>query len=197
MPQKFEIRADYNRETITVYQAYNKQIALPAIENNRFESPFSFHRMTWIKPSFLWLMERSNWGQKSNQEFTLAIKIKRSGWEKALSLAVLTSPKRHVYASGWEWEQQFNQAKVHLQWDPERSIRGAKLPYQSIQVGISRYLIDEFVQDWIVEIKDYSPLAAKIHQLCKKGKFDQAKRHLPTEKLYPISNEIKKRIGAD
>ncbi|MGW1086997.1 DUF4291 family protein [Streptomyces sp. NPDC002596] len=24
--------------------------------------------MTWIKPSFLWLMHRSNWAQKSGQE---------------------------------------------------------------------------------------------------------------------------------
>lgn len=41
-----EIRAEYDKETITVYQAYNKQIALPAIANQRFMSPFSFKRMT-------------------------------------------------------------------------------------------------------------------------------------------------------
>jgi hypothetical protein len=46
-----EIRAKYTNDTITVYQAYNRQIALKAIENNKFEAPFSFNRMTWVKPS--------------------------------------------------------------------------------------------------------------------------------------------------
>lgn len=60
-----EIRADYDRDTIVVYQAYRPQIADAALAAGRFVPPFSFGRMTWIKPSFLWLMERSNWGQKS------------------------------------------------------------------------------------------------------------------------------------
>ena len=77
MPKQQDIRADYNNRIITVYQAYGKAIALPAIQNNRFEAPFSFNRMIWIKPSYLWLMERSNWGTKSNQDYILGIKIKR------------------------------------------------------------------------------------------------------------------------
>ncbi|MGB0521676.1 MAG: DUF4291 domain-containing protein [Flammeovirgaceae bacterium] len=197
MPQKFEIRADYDRETIVVYQAYNKQIALPAIEQNRFISPFSFRRMTWIKPSFLWLMERSNWGQKSNQEYILAIRIKRVAWEKALSLGVLSSPESRVYQSGEEWEAKKADAPVQLQWDPERSLRGKKLAYRSIQVGIGRTLIEEFVNDWITEIQDYTPLTRKIHKLCITGMHDKAKRQLPQEKVYPLSPELKKIIGAD
>ncbi len=102
MAKQQEIRAEYNNQTITVYQAYNKNIALPAIKNNRFEKPFSFNRMTWVKPSYLWLMERSNWGQKSNQEYILAIKIKRTFWEKALSLGVLTHPDKEIYRNGFE-----------------------------------------------------------------------------------------------
>jgi len=195
MASLYEIRANYDRETIVVYQAYGKSIALPAITNQGFVAPFSFQRMTWIKPSFLWLMERSNWGQKSNQEYTLAIRIKRTAWEKALSLAVLTSPEKGVYSSGFEWEQKFKAAQVHVQWDPERSIRGKKLAHRSIQIGISRHLIEEYVQDWIVDIQDYSPLVSKIHQLCKKGMVDKAKRLLPKEKVYPISEELGKRIG--
>lgn len=195
MPQLYEIRADYDRDTIIVYQAYGKSIALPAIASKRFVPPFSFQRMTWIKPSFLWLMERSNWGQKSNQEYTLAIRVKREAWGKALSLAVLTSPEKRVYGSGVEWERKFQAAKVHVQWDPERSIRGKKLAHRSIQVGISRHLIEEYVNDWIVDIQDYSPLVSKIHQLCKKGMVDKTKRLLPKERLYPINEELKEVIG--
>jgi len=85
MAAEYEVRADYDRDTIVVYQAYAPSIAEPAVKQQRFAAPFSFHRMTWIKPSLLWLMRRSNWGRKRGQERTLAIRIKRSGWDKALS----------------------------------------------------------------------------------------------------------------
>jgi len=61
---EYQIRAMYDENSITVYQAYSRAIALPALQNNRFVAPFSFKRMTWIKPSFLWLMQKSHWGLK-------------------------------------------------------------------------------------------------------------------------------------
>ena len=88
--QLHEIRADYDRSTIVVYQAYSPAIADPAVAAQRFVEPFSLHRMTWIKPSFLWMMERSNWARKPGQERVLAVRITREGWETALSQAVLT-----------------------------------------------------------------------------------------------------------
>lgn len=190
-----EIRAEFDRETITVYQAYNKTIALPAIKNNKFEKPFSFNRMTWIKPSFLWLMERSNWGNKSNQEYVLGIKIKKKYWEKALKLGVLTDPEKGIYKSGFEWEKQFKEAKVHIQWDPERSLRGGKMEARTIQVGISRFLIEEYNNEWISEIVDLTPLVKKLYLLRKVGKHKEAKRLLPKERPYPLEKEIEKRIG--
>lgn len=190
-----EIRAHYNQEVITVYQAYNKNIALPAIKNNRFEPPFSFNRMTWIKPSYLWLMERSNWAQKSNQTYILGIQIRRSAWERALSLGVLTHPDKNIYASGLEWEKAFAAAPVHIQWDPERNLRGTKLQVRSIQVGISRALIEEYNQTWIESITDLTPLTKKIHQLRKAGKYKEAKRLLPQERVYSLESELAARIG--
>jgi hypothetical protein len=71
--------------------------------------------MTWIKPPFLWLMHRSKWGQKSGQERILCARVKRAGWEKALSLAVLTSFVPGVFANPDEWAEQFAAAQVHLQ----------------------------------------------------------------------------------
>ncbi len=195
MSKAQEIRADYNNETITVYQAYNEVIALPAIENNRFEAPFSFNRMTWVKPSYLWLMERSNWGTKSNQDYILGIKIKRDCWEKALAIGVLTSPDKLVYANGLEWEKQFKKAKIHIQWDPERNIRGAKLQERSIQVGVSRFLIEEYNNEWIEEIVDLTALTKKMNQLRKLGKYKEAKRLLPNERIYNLSTEIEQTIG--
>ncbi len=53
-----QVRARFSADTITVYQAYPAQIAVPAVAAGRFVDPFSQARMTWIKPSFLWVMYR-------------------------------------------------------------------------------------------------------------------------------------------
>ncbi len=190
-----QIRAHFDSKTITVYQAYNEKIALPAIKNNRFEAPFSFNRMTWIKPSFLWLMERSNYGTKSNQEYILGIKLKREAWENLLNIGVLTHPDSNIYKSASQWQERFDAAKVHIQWDPERSLKGGKLEIRSIQVGISRFLINDFNEQWIQNIEDCTPLVKKINQLRKAGKYKEAKRLLPSEKIYPIPAEIGQKIG--
>ena len=190
MTNHYEIRADYDRDTIVMYQAYSKAIAQPALEQQTFVSPFSFNRMTWIKPSFLWLMHRSNWGRKSNQEYILAVRIKRTGWEKALKLGVLTSYESSVHNNINQWRQDFENAQVHVQWDPERSIKGADLQVDSIQVGLSRQVIHQFVEEWIVSIEDYTPLVRKIYTLLQQGKLKNAKRQLPQEKVYPVSAEL-------
>ena len=195
--KQYEIRADYDRDTIVVYQAYREEIGKRAAENKKFVPPFSYNRMTWIKPSFLWMMERCGYAQKAGQEVVLGIRIKRSSWEYALSQAVLTHPKEGVYKSGEEWSELIGQATVNVQWDPERSIRGGKLDYRSIQVGISRHLIEEYNNDWIVDIVNYTPMVDKIYDLRKQGEYDKAKKLLPKEKVYPVSEEIMKRLGMD
>jgi hypothetical protein len=194
VPAEHEIRADFDRETIVIYQAYPVAIADAALAARRFVPPFSFQRMTWIKPSFLWLMHRSNWGLKSGQERILAVRIGRSGWEKALSLAVLTCFEKSVFRSPREWEEQFRQAVVHVQWDPERTLRGAGLPYFSIQVGLSRHIISEYVEEWTVGIEDLTPRVRKIYDLLQGGKATQANRHLPSERVYPVRPEIGRRL---
>ncbi len=194
MPAEHEIRAEFDRETIVIYQAYPPSIAEAALAARRFVPPFSFQRMTWIKPSFLWLMHRSNWGLKSGQERVLAVRMTRSGWEKALSLAVLTAYEPSVFRSPQEWEEQFRRAIVHAQWDTERSSRGAGLPYFSIQVGLSRHIITEYVEEWVVGIEDLTPRVRKVYQLMQGGQADKVKRHLPPEKVYPVKPEIGRRL---
>lgn len=197
MPGTHEIRADFDRDTIVIYQAYSPAIADAALKAGRFVPPFSFHRMTWIKPSFLWLMHRSNWGQKSGQERILAVRNKRSGWEKALSLATLTSFVPGLFSTPDAWAEQFAAATVHLQWDPERTLRGAGLPYYSIQVGLSRHIIRTFVEEWTVHIEDYTARVRKIHELIQSGKADKARRQLPPERVYPVSSEVRRRLLID
>ncbi|RYD36811.1 MAG: DUF4291 domain-containing protein [Verrucomicrobiaceae bacterium] len=186
MRPEYEIRANHDRDTVVVYQAYSESIALPALRQGRFAEPFSFNRMTWIKPSFLWLMHRSNWGRKSGQERTLAVRITRAGWEQALTAGVLTSFSPEAHLSKPEWADAFETAKVHVQWDPERNIRGAALQHRSIQVGVGRELIGEFNEQWIVRIQDLTAVVAKMRDLIRRGDVQGASRHLPPENPYPV-----------
>lgn len=59
-----EVFAQYDSQYIRIYQAYNPTIAKEAISLQTFGENFNTNRMTWIKPSFLWLMHRSHWGTK-------------------------------------------------------------------------------------------------------------------------------------
>ncbi|HEX7737262.1 MAG TPA: DUF4291 domain-containing protein [Ktedonobacteraceae bacterium] len=190
-----QIRANYDSRSIVVYQAYKAAIAQPALQQQRFVPPFSLARMTWIKPSFLWMMERSNWSLKPDQEAILAIHITRQGWEEALSQAVLTAYDPRVYRDYADWQAQFERALVHVQWDPERSIRGKSLAINSIQVGLSRHVIEKYVNEWTIEIRDCTPLARKIYNLLQAGQESKARGFLPKERIYELDQALARKIG--
>lgn len=183
-----EVRADFDRETIVVYQAYGPEIAGPALREGRFVAPFSFQRMTWIKPSFLWLMERSNWAQKAGQEHVLAVRITRAGWDAALAQGVLTAFEPRVHTTHDAWRRQFDAARVHVQWDPERSMSGAALPHRAIQVGLSRHVIRTFVDEWVRELRDVTPLVRKL-------RASRTASDLPRERPYPVDAATARRLG--
>ncbi|WP_284433116.1 DUF4291 domain-containing protein [Streptomyces sp. TUS-ST3] len=184
MAPQYQIRADYDADTIVVYPAYAPAMADAALRAGRFVTPFSFHRMTWIKPSFLWLMHRSNWARKPGQERILAVRMSRQGWEEALSRAVLTTADPAAVA----------QAAVHVQWDPERSLRGAALNHYSIQVGIGRTLIRAFTDEWIVSLSDLTPQVRKAAALTQSGHATKAQRFLPAERAYPLPRTLEGRL---
>ena len=86
-----------------------------------------------------------------------------------------------MYRDGDDWQRQFSQAQVHVQWDPERSLRGVALGHKTIQVGLSRHVVDRYVRDWVVEIRDHTPLVRKLHGLVQSGQAAKAKPLLPKE----------------
>ncbi|WP_312993579.1 DUF4291 domain-containing protein [Chryseobacterium flavum] len=179
------IRAVYDNDTITVYQAFNKDIAESAVSNQTFISPpFKKERMTWIKPSFLWMMYRSGWATKENQENILAIKIKRSGFEWALKNSCLSHFDNNIYKSHEDWKEILNSSPVRIQWDPEKDIFLKSLNYRSIQIGLSGIAVEKYIADWIVSIDNITEYCKQIHQLVKEGKINQATIMLPDEKEY-------------
>lgn len=188
-PQR-RIRALHTASTITVYQAYSPEIGLPAVRRGRFPAAWKRDRMTWIKPSFLWMMYRSGWGTKAGQETVLAVEITRDGFEWALRNACLSSYVRGPHSDRDAWRRELKRAPARVQWDPERDLRLRPLPHRSLQLGLSGEAVRRYADEWTVSISDVTPLAREIHALVRSGDLDSAARLLPQERPYPADDEL-------
>lgn len=189
-----QIRGLYDDKTIRVYQAYSNAIADAALAHGTFVSPpFKMERMTWIKPSFLWMMYRSGWGLKdAGQSRILAIDISREGFDWALAHSCLSHPDKSM--SKEEWQKMKENTPVRIQWDPERDLHLQPQSYRAIQIGLSGLAAESYVNEWIQNITDITPLAKKIHALVLENQFENAQELLPNEIAYnakPNNHEIK------
>lgn len=181
-----EIRAGYDAGTLVVYQAYKPEIAAAAVRAGRFGGAgFKVERMTWIKPSFTWMMYRSGWATKPGQERVLAVRITRSGFEWALRNSALSHYEPRVHASKEEWRSGLT-APVRIQWDPERDLRSAPLPYRSLQVGLAGEAVRRYLEEWIVDIADITGTVREIRD---------GKEPPPSERSYPVPRDIAAILG--
>jgi len=191
-----QVRAAFTDETITVYQAYPPEIAGPALQSGRFVPPFKRERMTWVKPSFLWMMYRCGWATKPGQEHVLAVEVTRDGFEWALGHACLSHFDPAQYPDRHHWSGQLRDSPVRVQWDPERSVHLQPLPYRSLQLGLSGPAVDLYVDRWLVMITDVTALASEVRTAAANGADDAVARLLPAERPYPLPPELAARIHA-
>jgi hypothetical protein len=159
--------------------------------------PFKLDRMTWIKPSFLWMMYRCGWAAKPGQERVLSISITRDGFQWALAHSSLSHHDPAVSASHDEWAERKQTTPVRIQWDPERSLLLAPLDHRTIQVGLGGDAVRHYVRDWAVGISDVTGLAHEIHNLAAAGEITAAREKLPAERPYPLPDSLGMIIGAD
>lgn len=179
-----EIRAIYTEHTIRVYQAYNKDIASEAVQNGTFGEKFKLDRMTWIKPSFLWMMYRCGWGTKENQEHILAIDMKREAFDFIVRNAVISTYNSSMDISYEEWKEQIKKSDIRCQWDPERDLFGRPLEYRSIQLGLRRSAVKKYVDEWVVNITDITNYVKQLRE--QKSIGIDISSLLPKEKIYDI-----------
>ena len=193
MPEIRKIFASYDDQTIRIYQAYNNRIAEEALKLGKFGSSFKIDRMTWIKPSFLWMMYRSGWGTKENQERILAIDILREGFDAILENVVLSTYQQDTYDSHELWKQKLGQSQVRCQWDPDRDIFGNSIERRAIQLGIKGDILKKYVNTWTVKISDITTDVIRWRNEIKSKKFDR--NVLPVENEYPTSEKLKMILG--
>jgi hypothetical protein len=191
------VRAAYTADTLIVYQAYSPQIAEAAVRAGTFVPPFSRDRMTWIKPSFGWMMHRSGWAAKPGQERVLAIEITRAGFEWALAHSCLSHYDPRQHDSPHAWVALKDASPVRVQWDPDRSVTGERLARRAIQVGLSGEAVHRYCDDWVRSITDMTALTSCVGQHVKVRQVADAARELPAELVYPLGPALAQRIGAE
>ncbi|WP_327066743.1 DUF4291 domain-containing protein [Kitasatospora sp. NBC_01302] len=184
-PPQRQIRAAYTEGTVTVYQAYPPEIGGPAVRDGRFPAAWSRSRMTWIKPSFRWMMYRCGWGTKPGQEVVLALEISRAGFESALAQACLSHYDRDVHPDRVAWAARLRETTVRVQWDPERDLDFTALPFRSLQLGLAGRATRDYADHWLRSVRDVTPLAHEVHRLVRSGDRAGAAALLPAEAPYP------------
>jgi len=185
------ILAQFDADSIIVYQAYRPAIGRFAATHGFFGGEFKLDRMTWIKPNFLWMMYRSGWGTKPGQEIILAIQLRCPAFDELLGSAVHSSFNPAVYATESDWKQQVANSDVRLQWDPDHDPNGKPLERRAIQLGLRGNAIARYAREWIVSIKDISDFVAE-----QRGNIGSNALVTPREEIYPISDPVlSKRLG--
>lgn len=190
------ILAQFDDHSVVVYQAYKPAIGHFAAEHGYFGGEFSYARMSWIKPNFLWMMYRSGWGTKPGQEVTLAIRLKRDYFDSLLREAVPSTFDDRLYKTYDEWQKAVAQSQVRLQWDPDHNPSGQKEERRAMQLGLRGEVLQGFKGGGILSIDDISEFVREQRANVKHTGF----RGLvtPVEKVYPVSDlVIKRQLGLE
>ncbi len=194
-PQRGQhILAHYDENSVVVYQTYRPATGQFAAAHGYFGGPsFSFNRMSWIKPNFLWMMYRSDWGTREGQEVVLAVRLRRSNFETILRQAVHSTFVPEIYGSEATWKEALTNSSVQLQWDPDHDPFGAKLARRAIQLGLSGEVLAHYARDWILSIEDISSFVREQRSYLQSGDYSQL--ITPQEKVYTIEDaELAKRL---
>lgn len=190
------ILAHYDDETIVVYQAYSPTIARYALAHGRFGLGFSYSRMSWIKPNFLWMMYRSDWARSVGQEVVLGLRIRRSFFDALLEQAVPSSFVPQLYADEAAWQAEVAQSEVRLQWDPDHLPTGAPTERRAVQLGLRGDVLAAYGKRELLEVIDVTPIA--VEQREHAATWTDGRLHTPTECVYrPASTVAAARLGLD
>lgn len=182
------ILAQYDDSSIIVYQAYRPSIGNFAAERGYFGGEFRLNRMSWIKPNFLWMMYRSGWGTKPEQEVVLAVRIYREFFEAVLDQAISSSYEPDIYPNREAWRTAVTNSSVRLQWDPAHHPSGAPLKRKAIQLGLRGNVLKKYARDAICEIINISEFVASQRQFVTAEQYSIL--IIPREQVYvPADSE--------
>lgn len=198
LPQKGQyILAHQDEKSIVVYQAYKNSIADFAVKNQCLGgADYSYSRMSWIKPNFLWMMYRCGWAEKENQERVLAFWVDKADFESILKEAVLSSFNQKYYDNHDQWRNELNSKEVRLQWDPDHDPFGNKVERRAIQLGLKGNVLEKFGRQHIKKIEDITDFVKQQKQFLDSNQLD--KLSVPIETVYKMADDKQNdRIGIE
>ncbi|MFN9472116.1 DUF4291 domain-containing protein [Acidovorax sp.] len=176
------ILAHFDDESIVVYQAYRPETALYALQHGHFGGPtYSFNRMSWIKPNFLWMMYRCGWATKPGQEMVVGLRIRRAFFDRILANAVASTWQPAQYASREDWKAAVEASDVRLQWDPDHDPLGAPLERRAVQLGLRGQTLKAFATSELLEVIDMTPF---VHAQRPLAMARDARLLMPREQVY-------------
>ena len=178
------VLAQYDDESVVVYQAYRPSIGRFAAEHGYFGGEFSLGRMSWIKPNFLWMMYRCGWATKEGQEIVLAIWLARSAFDEILAQAGPSSFDSTRYKDHEAWQAAVASSEVRLQWDPDHDPHGKPVERRAVQLGLRGGVLVRYAREWILRIEDITPFVREQHEALKRS--GTAALTMPIERVYPV-----------
>jgi hypothetical protein len=186
------VLAHFDDSGLDVYQAFEPAIADEAVRLQRFGARFELDRMTWIKPSFGWMLYRSGHATKHRQERVLRVTLRHDAFLEMLGAAVPSAWDRDLYGTEAAWSAALHASEARYQWDPDRDLASRPLDRRALQLGIAGSLIRLYAHEWIVRIADVTPLAHAIRAAVISGGTLPS---VPTERPYALPPAIAQRLG--
>jgi hypothetical protein len=187
------ILASFDEKSVIVYQAYRSSIGRFAVEHGFLGGEFSYSRMSWIKPNFLWMMYRSGWGTKPDQEVTLALRVRRDFFERVLSEAVQSSYS-DAFPTREAWASAVAASSVRLQWDPDHDPTGRPVERRALQLGLRGGMLEELGKHQLLEVVDMSTFVAEQRAHACMERLPELVT--PVEDVYhPRAQETSARLG--
>lgn len=165
-----------------------------AAKHGHFCGDFKYTRMSWIKPNFLWMMYRSDWGRSEGQEVVLAIRLRRTFFDSLLEQTVPSSFTSALYPDHDQWKAAVGQSNVRLQWDPDHTPTGHKCERRAIQLGLRGEALEAYGKREAIEIIDVSDFVAQQRENIGCGSIGEL--FTPTERAYvPTDAKVAAQIG--
>jgi hypothetical protein len=187
------VLAQFDAESVVVYQAYSPAIGHWAARHGHFGGEFKLTRRSWIKPNFLWMMYRSGWGTKEGQEVTLAGRLRRDAFDEILRLAVHSSFVPEVYGTQEAWQRAVAGSDVRLQWDPDHGPSGNPVERRAVQLGLRGDVLARYAREWLLGIEDISEFVRE-QRANAVAPFDRLV--MPREDVYSVAEpEMAVRLG--
>ncbi|HVK06666.1 MAG TPA: DUF4291 domain-containing protein [Armatimonadaceae bacterium] len=194
LPPTRRVLAHWDGDGVTVYQAFEPRIVRAAVEKGTFGVGFGRDRMTWIKPSFGWMLHRSGYAAKHGQEAVARVRLSHEGFRAILAQSVPTLYDLALFGREADWQDALARSEVRCQWDPDRDLQGRPLARRAIQLGFRGVTVHRYVDEWILSVEDVTELARAVGVAARSG---SSLPDVPAETEYPVDAEVARILGYD